>query len=254
MNDINGLREASEWALRELEAGKPKPTRNAFRALLLAWGLDSRQYHAWAREYAPDIELRWSRARGLWAEAMHGFVLNNQHRMSNYAMARALGVSKNRVANHIATMRNKPAVRRRPNKTRALSEAQADILDAFAEAILGMARKRIPDPRAAYERAVLRFKASGLTSNRASGLIELHRPAVYALYHQLQKKRATNLLRVGLSDGPAAMGEAGDLNANSCKVILYRVRKGYHWFGIALRDGELVDLKRWEAERQAGPK
>jgi len=72
---------------------------------------------------------------------------------------------------------------------------------------------------------------------------------VYALYHQLQKKRATNLLRVGLSDGPAAMGEAGDLNANSCKVILYRVRKGFHWHGIALRDGELVDVKRWEAQR-----
>lgn len=254
MNDIKGLREASEWALRELEAGRPKPTRQAFRALLLAWNLDSRQYHAWAREHAPDIELRWARMRALWAESSRGFILANHHRMTFQEMADHLGVRMSQVHKAFQTIQRKTHVRRKPNMTRRITDVEDGILTDFCDAITGMARRKIPDPNGAYERMSMRLKALGITRGRVAGLIELHRPDVYCLYRRLQKKRATNLLRIGLSDGPAAMAEAGDLNENSCKFILYRVRRGLAWFGIALRDGELVDLKRWEAERQDGPK
>ncbi len=249
MNDIKGLREASEWALRELEAGKPKPTRNAFRALLLAWGLDSRQYHAWAREYAPDIELRWSRLRALWAESSRGFIQANQHRMTQKAMADYLGVRFGRVHSIIETMRRKTHERRKPNLARKISDQEEEILTDFCDAITGMARRKIPDPNGAYERMSLRLKAIGITRSRVASLVELHRPDVYCLYRRLQKKRATNLLRIGMADGAAAMSDAGDLNENTCKYILCRARQGIPWFGIALRDGEFVDLKRWRAER-----
>ena len=254
MNDIEGLREASEWALRELEAGRPKPTRQAFRALLLAWGLDSRQYHAWAREHAPDIELRWSRIRALWAESSRGFIQANMHRMTQKAMADHLGVSCGLVHNIMETMRRKTFDRRKPNLARKISEAEEKILTDFCDAITGMSRRKIPDPNGAYERMSLRLKAIGITRSRVAGLVELHRPDVYCLYRRLQKKRATNLLRIGMADGAEAMSDAGDLNENTCKYILCRARQGIPWFGIALRDGEFVDLKRWRAEQKSGPK
>jgi hypothetical protein len=250
VKDIEGLKAASERVLASLEEGRPKPTRNALRTLLLAWNLNHYSYQAWMRAYAPDHLLRWSRLRGLWAEAFHGFIQTHKSSMSCAAMARTLGVRPSLVYNALYASARKDK-RRNPNKTRRMTDAQSDALDDFVAAIHKMGKMKIPDPQGAYGLFSRRLERTGLTRGRVAHFVMMFRPDVYAQYKRLQSKRAVNLLRIGLGDGCAAMAEAGDLNENSCKYILWRVRHGFAWYGVGLRDGELVNVPK-ESKREAG--
>ena len=126
MRDIEGLKAASERVLASLEAGRPKPTRNALRALLLAWNLNHYSYQAWMRAHAPEHLLRWSRLRGLWAEAFHGYIAQHRDTMSTYAIAAELGVSPSLVQNAIAAERQKKVAKQRLQDARKrLKRAQA---------------------------------------------------------------------------------------------------------------------------------
>lgn len=273
MNDIQGLKAASERVLASLEEGRPKPTRNAMRALLMAWNLDHYSYQAWMKAHAPDHLLRWSRLRGLWAEAFHGFIAQHRGTMSTYEMARELGVSPSLVQNAILAERHKAAVKVeiqaakkrlkraqaagdeavkatlsaratcRPDVARKLGEDEADALEAFVDAIYAMTKRKIPDPCAAYRRLGVRLKRLKMPRYEVQLVLKLHRPDVYVLYHELKRKRARNLLIIGLSEGYKAMAIAGDLDDVTARGVLRDVRAGKPWYQVALRDGQLVDVQ-----------
>ena len=273
MRDIEGLKAASERVLASLEAGRPKPTRNALRALLLAWNLNHYSYQAWMRAHAPEHLLRWSRLRGLWAEAFHGYIAQHRDTMSTYAIAAELGVSPSLVQNAIAAERQKkvakqrlqdarkrlkraqaagedvdlPSLRQRgtcrPDKARELGDDEADALEWFVETIYSQTKRKIPDPVWAYQRLSNRLRRLKMQRYEVQLLLKLHRPDVYVLYHELKRKRAANLLRIGLSEGYRAMAIAADISDITARGVMRQVRQGKPWHGVALRDGELVSVE-----------